>query len=91
MAGFPHPLVSDVDEIVKSSSEIVTLKIDITQPEHPWMQFAGMFKDDPQFTEMLDDIEAYRQEIDQKIDRGLYRSAGVVGDRHIPTEFTRGG
>jgi hypothetical protein len=44
-----------------------------------------------QFTEMLDDIEAYRQEIDQKIDRGLYRSAGVVGDRHIPTEFTRGG
>jgi predicted RNase H-like HicB family nuclease len=45
-------------------SEIVTLKIDTTQPEHPWMQFAGMFKDDPQFTKILDDIEAYRQEID---------------------------
>jgi hypothetical protein len=75
---------------MKSNSEIVTLKIDTTQPEHPWMQFAGMFKDDPQFTEMLDDIEAYRQEIDQKIDRGLYRSANVIGDRCNPTKFTRG-
>jgi hypothetical protein len=33
-----------------SQSEVVTLKIDTVQAEHPWMQFAGMFKDDPHFT-----------------------------------------
>ena len=46
-----------------SQSEIVTLKIDSPQPEHPWMQFAGMFKNDPQFEDMLADIQTYRQEI----------------------------
>jgi predicted RNase H-like HicB family nuclease len=47
-----------------SQSEIVTLKIDSSQPEHPWMQFAGMFQTDPQFDDMLSDIQAYRQEIE---------------------------
>jgi hypothetical protein len=46
-----------------SQSEIVTLKIDSPQPEHPWMQFAGIFQNDPQFEDMLADIQAYRQEI----------------------------
>jgi hypothetical protein len=46
-----------------SQSEIVTLKIDSPEPEHPWMQFAGMFQNDPQFEEMLTDIQTYRQEI----------------------------
>jgi predicted RNase H-like HicB family nuclease len=44
--------------------EIVTLKIDIPQPEHPWTQFAGMFQNDPQFEDMLQDIQTYRQEIE---------------------------
>jgi predicted RNase H-like HicB family nuclease len=47
-----------------SQSEIVTLKIDSPSPEHPWMQFAGMFQTDPQFEDMLTDIQAYRQEIE---------------------------
>ena len=47
-----------------SHSEIVTLKIDSFQPEHPWTQFAGMFQNDPQFDDMQADIQAYRQEID---------------------------
>ena len=29
--------------------------------EHPWRQFAGMFKDDPLFEEYRAEIEAYRQ------------------------------
>ncbi len=49
-----------------SQSEIVTLKIDSPQPEHPWMQFAGMFQNDPQFADMQVDIQAYRQEIDRE-------------------------
>jgi hypothetical protein len=43
------------------------LKIDAVQPDHPWMKFAGMFKDDPHFTEMLEDIQGYREEIDQEV------------------------
>lgn len=47
-----------------NQSEIVTLKIDLPHREHPWMQFAGMFQTDPQFADMLTDIQAYRQEIE---------------------------
>lgn len=44
--------------------EIVTLEIEPPQSEHPWMKFAGMFKDDPQFDEILAYIEADRRELD---------------------------
>ncbi len=47
-------------------SEIVTLKIDSPRSEHPWMQFAGIFQNDPQFEEMQADIQVYRQEIDSE-------------------------
>jgi predicted RNase H-like HicB family nuclease len=46
-----------------SQSELVTLKIDSPRSTHPWMQFAGMFQNDPQFEDMLTDIQTYRQEI----------------------------
>jgi predicted secreted protein len=46
--------------------EIITQEIELPKTEHPWMKFAGMFKDDPQFDDMLADIEAYRRELDAK-------------------------
>jgi hypothetical protein len=46
------------------SSEIVSLEIETNPQNHPWMKFAGMFKDDPHFDEMLEDIEIFRQERD---------------------------
>ena len=49
-------------------SEIVTLKINSPQPEHPWIQFAGMFQNDPQFEEVLADIQAYRQEVEPEVE-----------------------
>jgi predicted RNase H-like HicB family nuclease len=49
-----------------SQSEIVTVKIDSPRSEHPWMQFAGMFQNDPQFEEMQADIESYRQEVESQ-------------------------
>ncbi|MEA5625252.1 hypothetical protein [Nostoc sp. UHCC 0251] len=52
--------------------EIVTLEIEPPQTEHPWMKFAGMFKDDPQFDEMLAYIEADRRELDAQME-GYYR------------------
>jgi predicted RNase H-like HicB family nuclease len=45
-------------------TEIVTLEIEPTKPAHPWMKFAGKYKDDPQFDEMLAYIEEYRRELD---------------------------
>ena len=47
-----------------SQSEIVNLKIEVSPPAHPWMQFAGMFETDSQFEEVQADIQAYRQDID---------------------------
>ena len=46
-------------------AEILSLEIQpTTTPENPWMKFAGIFKDDPQFDEFQQCIQDYRQEID---------------------------
>jgi hypothetical protein len=37
--------------------EIVTLEIAPAKTEHPWLRFAGMHKDNPLFTESLEDIK----------------------------------
>jgi hypothetical protein len=46
------------------SAEIISLEIEQNPQNHPWMKFAGMFKDDPHFDEMLEDIETFRRERD---------------------------
>ncbi len=51
-----------------AKAEIVSLEIEPPKIEHPWMKFAGMFKDDPQFDEMLEYIEAYRRELDTEME-----------------------
>lgn len=48
--------------------EIVTLEIEPIETEHPWMKFAGMFKDDPLFDEVLEFIEADRRELDAEME-----------------------
>ncbi|KYC42004.1 hypothetical protein WA1_18525 [Scytonema hofmannii PCC 7110] len=48
--------------------EIVTQEIVAPKSEHPWMKFAGKYKDDPQFDDMLADIEAYRRELDAEME-----------------------
>lgn len=49
------------------NTEIVSLEIEIPQSEHPWMKFAGMFKDDPDFEDVLADIKSYRREVDENM------------------------
>ena len=49
-------------------AEIVSLEIELPKPEHPWMKFAGKYKDDPYFDEMLEDIKALRQERDAELE-----------------------
>jgi len=46
------------------TAKIVTLEIDLSQTEHPWMKFSGMHKDNPLFGEVLEYIEAERSQID---------------------------
>ncbi len=48
-------------------TEIVSLEIELPKPEHPWMKFAGKYKDDPYFDEMLEDIKVLRQERDAEL------------------------
>jgi len=48
--------------------EIVTLDIEPTKTEHPWMKFAGMFEDDPHFDEVQEYIAKYRCELDAEME-----------------------
>jgi predicted RNase H-like HicB family nuclease len=34
-------------------------------PEHPWLPFLGMWKDDPTFDDFIAQMEAYRRELDE--------------------------
>jgi hypothetical protein len=35
--------------------------------DNPWIKYAGMFKDDPQFDEFLTEMESYRHKLDTEI------------------------
>ncbi|MCT7957092.1 type II toxin-antitoxin system HicB family antitoxin [Laspinema palackyanum] len=50
------------------TTEIASLQIVNPNAEHPWMKLAGKYKDDPDFDEVLKDIEAFRQEIDAEME-----------------------
>ncbi len=46
--------------------EIVRLQYEPQQASHPWMKFAGMWKDDSTFDDFLEEIRQYRKELDQE-------------------------
>jgi len=52
---------------VKPMSEEELEKLKQENPDNPWFQDIGIFKDDPQFDDMLADIEAYRRELDAEM------------------------
>jgi hypothetical protein len=49
---------------LRNGAEIVPL--DLAPPKHPWMEFAGMFKDDPDFEEVIEIMAANRRKMDRK-------------------------
>lgn len=51
-----------------ANAEIVSLEIEPPKKEHPWMKFAGKYKDDPQFDEMMEYIEQERREDDARME-----------------------
>jgi predicted RNase H-like HicB family nuclease len=49
--------------------EITTVEVNIpshTATSNPWLETAGMFQDDPLFDEMLAEVAAYRQALDEQ-------------------------
>lgn len=44
---------------------IVQLDLDVKPDEHPWLKFAGMFADDPDWDNFQASMQRYREEIDQ--------------------------
>ena len=38
--------------------------VEVGAPEHPWLKWARMWRDDPTYDDFLAAIEAYRREVD---------------------------
>ena len=49
------------------SGRIVQLDLEVKPDEHPWLKFAGMFADDPDWDEFQESIHQYREEIDRAL------------------------
>lgn len=56
--------IRDVFTARLAQVEILPLEIEPPKDEHPWLKFAGMFKDNPLFDEVLQEIEDYRRVLD---------------------------
>lgn len=47
-----------------ANGEIVQLAVEDPEAKHPWLESAGIFENNPLFDEVLEEIEAYRHEVD---------------------------
>lgn len=45
------------------------VSVDVPGTAHPWLEFAGMFKDDPLFDDWCKAMAEYRREVDEDPDR----------------------
>ncbi len=47
---------------INGGAEVVT--VEVGSPPHPWMPFAGMFKDDPDFQDVIEIMAENRRKMD---------------------------
>ncbi len=59
-------LRAKIQNRLKNGTELVGLEVG--ELEHPWMEFAGMFKDDPWIDDWKQSIKEYRQKVDEDQD-----------------------
>ena len=46
--------------------EIIQIELEpVVTVEHPWLQFAGMWADDPTWDDFVTEVAAYRREMDK--------------------------
>lgn len=50
-----------------AKGEVVRLEIKPEELDHPWLQFAGTWANDPGIQEFRDEIERYRRELDAEL------------------------
>jgi predicted RNase H-like HicB family nuclease len=60
-------LRAKIEGRLKKGAEIVGLEVG--RPPHPWMEFAGMYKDDPWIEDWKQAVEEYRQQVEDDPDR----------------------
>ncbi|BAZ09311.1 hypothetical protein NIES4071_11190 [Calothrix sp. NIES-4071] len=63
--------IQNLYEIVNTrlqNVEIVMAEIEAPHKRNPWIEFAGMYEDNPLFNEVVSNIAAYRCEMDNEID-----------------------
>jgi hypothetical protein len=52
------------DRLTQTDMDIVFIDVPNPHIENPWMKHAGMFKDEPLFDRVLEEIATYRRELD---------------------------
>ena len=57
-------LRAKIEKRLKNGAKLVGLDVGGPSP-HPWMEFAGMFKDDPWIEDWKRAIEEYRKQVDE--------------------------
>ncbi len=60
--------ISTVVDDRLEKAELISLAIQPPKPEHPWMKFAGMYKNDTQFEEVVAFIEEERRQLDAEME-----------------------
>jgi hypothetical protein len=58
-------LRQQLQDRLREGTELVTLDITTRPTENPWVEFAGMFKDDPYFDEWQQAIAENRRKLDE--------------------------
>lgn len=56
-----------VEARLKNGTELVGLEVGT--PPNPWLEFAGMFKDDPWIDDWVQSMAEYRQQVEDDPDR----------------------
>jgi hypothetical protein len=59
-------LRAKIESRLKNGTELVGLEVGAVP--HPWMEFAGMFKDDPWIEDWKRSVEEYRKKVDEDPD-----------------------
>lgn len=58
------------------NAEVVVQEMTLPKSENPWIKFAGMYKDNPLFNDMVAEMKAYRREVDAEMEE-YYRQMDV--------------
>jgi hypothetical protein len=74
-----QPAIADIQKLITArliGAEVVSLEIEISKKENPWLKMVGKYKDDPHFDQMLEGIAEYRREKDAELEE-YYRQIEI--------------